>query len=75
YHAKLHIGLTEKDVEEKTGLGNNALGGLYELETKGFIRSFISKEGTAGPFARRYKINDNIEINVSVQMDQTPSTS
>ncbi|MEK9177603.1 MAG: hypothetical protein AAB777_00610 [Patescibacteria group bacterium] len=59
------IGSTQEEAIKASGLeADNALRQLARLEREGFVRSFLCQEGTAGPFARRYRLADGIEIEV-----------
>jgi len=50
---------------EASGLGaDDTLCQVARLEREGFVRSFLCQEGTAGPFARRYRLTDGVEIEV-----------
>jgi len=61
------IGLTEDDVIKGSGLArDDALGEIAKLEAAGFIRSFLCQEGTAGPYARRYRLPDEVEVKLEV---------
>lgn len=61
------IGLTEDDLTKGSGLARDeALFEVAKLEKDGFVRSFLCQEGTAGPFARRYKLVDSIEIKLEI---------
>lgn len=59
------IGLTEDDLT--SGLSRDeTLSEVAELERGGFVRSFLCQEGTSGPYARRYKLVDGIDIKLEV---------
>lgn len=61
------IGLTEDDLTKESGLPRDeALAEVKKLEESGFVRSFLCQEGTAGPYTRRYKLVDGIEIKLEV---------
>ncbi|MBI1866367.1 MAG: hypothetical protein HY005_00240 [Candidatus Staskawiczbacteria bacterium] len=58
--------MTEEQIKKDSGLGENALGEVAKLEKDGFVRSFICQEGTCGPYARRYKLVEGIEIKLEI---------
>lgn len=64
---KASIGLTEEELTKGSGLAkDDALREVAKLEKDGFIRSFLCQEGTAGPYARRYKLTDGTEIKLEI---------
>jgi len=61
------IGLTEEELVNKSGLDkDDALSEISWLEMDGFVCSFICQEGTAGPFARRYKLDRRVEVKLEI---------
>ncbi|MDP3882708.1 MAG: hypothetical protein Q8Q48_01495 [Candidatus Staskawiczbacteria bacterium] len=60
------IGLTEEQLVKESGLGNDALRVIRELEQDGFVDSFICQEGTCGPYARRYRLIKGLEIELKL---------
>lgn len=61
------IGLTEGEITKESGLTmEKALYEVAKLEREGFVRSFLCQEGTSGPYARRYKLADGIELKLEI---------
>lgn len=64
-----NIGLTEPEVVKQSALcDNEALAALAQIEREGYVRSFICQMGTSGPYARRYKLLDNISIKIEISL-------
>ena len=59
------IGSTQEELVKASGLGaDDASRQLARLEQEQFVYSFLCQVGTAGPFDRRYRLADGIEIEV-----------
>jgi len=72
-HHKGGIGATEQVVMDESHAGNKAVGVLGELERTGYVRSFINQEGTAGPYARRYRLVDGIGVELNISKPSKPA--
>ena len=66
FRRRYDIGVTEEQLTKESGFGNDALYGLSKLEQEGFVRSLIVQVGTAGPFARYYKLVDGIGLRLEL---------
>jgi hypothetical protein len=61
------IGLTEDELVKQSGLEeNDVLKQVALLEYEEFVRSFICQEGSAGPYARRYKLVSDVTVKLEV---------